>query len=177
MSFWAGQVVASPPHSPWWGMILERVNPPFPTLYPTAPDFSCLQPTTTAPHPSIYPHPFANDLACLHIVSCSRPGHSSPVGDSQRPPHLIVPSLTWRIENDVPSLWAGDGGKRKKEREGRKEGPMSVCGSILSLSFAKVLMFISRMSHYHWWWFSSSTKIDGDIEGQTSIYQCNMKNF
>lgn len=44
-------------------------------------------------------HPFANDLACLHIVTCSLPTHSSTVGrlaaHSPRPLHLIVPTLTW----------------------------------------------------------------------------------
>lgn len=96
----------------WKG--LERVNhfPLFssPSL---APDFPSLPPS-----PSLSLHPFANDLACLHIVTYSLPGHSSAVGlpcalptRSPSPPfpppplqprslcptHLFVPSLTWRI--------------------------------------------------------------------------------
>lgn len=74
------------------------------------------------PHPSPIPlHPFANDLACLHIVSCSQLGHSSPVSDSQHPPHLIVPSLTWRIENDVPLFLSGEKEREKKERKKDKK--------------------------------------------------------
>ncbi len=76
--------------SPWEGHP-QRVKPPPPVLPRATASLSL-------PH-RVSLHPFANDLACLHIVTCSLRTHSSTVGrlaaHSPRPLHLIVPTLTW----------------------------------------------------------------------------------
>ncbi len=90
--------------SPWEGHP-QRVKPSPPVLPRATASLSL-------PH-RVSLHPFANDLACLHIVTCSLRTHSSTVGrlaaHSPRPLHLIVPTLTWRIENDVSLIRAGAG--------------------------------------------------------------------